>query len=118
MPVLSVIMREGRGDGTQARGLEPVQGHPALPPQGARALPVGTMRSDACRRRSRPMRGRHPEQVAVVRLLLLTGCRKGEILTLRWSDYRVGRLFLPDSKTGPNFLQRPVVSSQCHAMPN
>ncbi len=27
--------------------------------------------------------------------------RKGEILTLRWSDYREGRLFLRDAKTGP-----------------
>ena len=27
--------------------------------------------------------------------------RKGEILTLRWSDYREGHLFLRDSKTGP-----------------
>ena len=42
-----------------------------------------------------------PGQVAVVRLLLLTGCRKSEILTLRWSDYREGHLHLPDSKSGP-----------------
>ena len=45
--------------------------------------------------------GRFPRQVAIVRLLLLTGCRKNEILTLRWSDYREGHLFLRDSKTGP-----------------
>jgi len=39
---------------------------------------------------------------AVVRLLLLTGCRLGEILTLRWEmvDLERGFLFLPDSKTG------------------
>ena len=43
----------------------------------------------------------YPGQVAVIRLLLLTGCRKGEILTLRRSDYREGHLFLRDSKTGP-----------------
>ena len=36
-----------------------------------------------------------------MRLLLLTGCRRSEVLTLRWSDYREGRLFLRDSKTGP-----------------
>ena len=45
--------------------------------------------------------GRCPQQVAVIRLLLLTGCRKSEILTLRRSDYREGRLFLRDSKVGP-----------------
>ncbi len=35
-------------------------------------------------------------------LLLLTGCRRGEILTLRWQDVDLERrcLHLPDSKTG------------------
>lgn len=37
-----------------------------------------------------------------VRLLILTGCRKSEILTLRWDyvDWEVGCLRLPESKTG------------------
>ena len=42
-----------------------------------------------------------PFQVAVIRLLLLTGCRKSELLTLKWQDYREGKLFLRDSKSGP-----------------
>ena len=41
---------------------------------------------------------RHPCDVAFIRLLLLTGCRKSEILTLAWSDYREGHLFLPDGQ--------------------
>ena len=40
--------------------------------------------------------------VAAVRLLLLTGCRKNEILTLRWDDVdrTAGELRLRDTKTG------------------
>ena len=42
-----------------------------------------------------------PQPRAAVRLLLLTGCRQGEVRSLRWDDYREGNLFLRDSKTGP-----------------
>ena len=36
-----------------------------------------------------------------MRLLALTGCRKSEIMTLQWQDFRDGHLFLRDGKTGP-----------------
>ena len=40
-------------------------------------------------------------QADVIRLLLLTGCRKSEILTLRWSEVDEGVLRLAEAKTGP-----------------
>src|SRR5262249_33663995 len=46
--------------------------------------------------------GVNPAMIAAIRLLLLTGCRKNEILGLRWEwiDTERGALRLPDSKTG------------------
>ena len=40
------------------------------------------------------------QQADIVRLLLLTGCRRGEIVQLRWSEVDDGRLILQESKTG------------------
>ena len=44
-----------------------------------------------------------PSAIAAIRLLLLTGCRKMEIVTLRWDDIdrAAGELRLSDGKTGP-----------------
>ncbi len=41
------------------------------------------------------------QQADMIRLLLLTGCRRGEIVNLRWSEVRADMLELADSKTGP-----------------
>jgi integrase len=43
-----------------------------------------------------------PYAAAALRLLLFTGCRVAEVLSLRWEyvDVQRGLLFLPDSKTG------------------
>jgi integrase len=43
-----------------------------------------------------------PYAIAAIRLMLLTGCRAGEILNLRWDhvDFENGFLNLADSKTG------------------
>ena len=46
----------------------------------------------------RPSR-RH--QADIIRLLLLTGCRRGEIVNLQWKEVKADVLNLDDTKTGP-----------------
>ena len=48
-----------------------------------------------------PRRPSCKAQVDIIRLLLLTGCRTGEILKLRWREVDGDTLELEDSKTGP-----------------
>jgi integrase len=54
----------------------------------------------------------NPYPSAAIKLLLLTGCRKGEILNLRWEhvDFERECLRLPDSKTGAKvvYLNAPA----------
>ena len=40
-------------------------------------------------------------QADIIRLLIMTGCRKNEIVRLRWSEVDGSMLALEDSKTGP-----------------
>ena len=50
--------------------------------------------------------------VAAIRLLMLTGCRKSEILTLRWEHVALDaeELRLPDSKTGARVISLPPMA--------
>ena len=41
-----------------------------------------------------------PEAVAAIRLLALTGCRRNEVLNLRWRNIGEDAINLEDSKTG------------------
>ena len=43
-------------------------------------------------------------QADIIRLLLLTGCRKSEILTLRWAEVDGDVLRLAEAKTGPRMV--------------
>ena len=52
---------------------------------------------DAASRRGPSQR----QQADIIRLLVLTGCRKGEVTNLRWSEVDGDMLALADSKTGP-----------------
>ena len=100
MPVLSVIMREAERMGFREEGSNPCHGIRRYRRKGReRFLSDAQIRFlGACLRARESER---PLAVAAIRLLLLTGCRRSEILTLRWSDLREGALFLRDSKTGP-----------------
>lgn len=53
------------------------------------------------------------QQVEIIRLLLLTGCRKSELIHLRWSDIDGHVLHLTDSKTGPRLI---FLNSQARAI--
>ncbi len=58
-------------------------------------------------------RAGNPHIAAAIRLLLLTGCRKSELLSLRWENVDLKRacIMLPDSKTGrkPIYLNEPAI---------
>ena len=99
-PILSVIMRQAEVYGYRPQGTNPCKAIKRYRRQGrdrflstaeVRRLGAVLTRHEAD----------HPQAVAIVRLLLLTGCRKGEIVSLKWSYCREGKLFLPDSKVGP-----------------
>lgn len=45
-----------------------------------------------------------PQSAALLRLLIATGARVGEITGLRWEWVKEARIFLPDSKTGAKVI--------------
>ncbi len=52
----------------------------------------------------------HPSALLAIRLLILTGMRRGEVLSLRWEfiDFPNRLLVLPDSKTGRKAVPLPA----------
>lgn len=100
LPILSVILKQAEIYGHRRDDTNPCSGLRRYREQGRmRFLTV-----DEIRRLGTAVTGQEasmPLPAAAVHLLLLTGCRQGEIRTLRWQDYREGHLFLRDSKTGP-----------------
>ena len=111
LPILSLILRQAELDGYRQEDSNPCTGLRRYRRRGReRFLTAGEARrlgaALAVREAAAPL------PAAVVRLLLLTGCRQSEIRTLQWRDYREGHLFLPDSKTGPRtvWLSSPARS--------
>ena len=97
-PVLSAIMREAESLGFRPEGSNPCQSIRRYRRRGRERF----LSREETRRLGEAL-ARHDGKAmaAAVRLLLLTGCRKSEIMTLQWQDFRDGHLFLRDGKTGP-----------------
>ena len=100
VPILSVILRQAEIYGHRPEGSNPCRGLRRYRQRAReRFLTVNEIR-----RLGRCLSVQEsvaPLPAAVVRLLLLTGCRHSEIRMLNWQDYREGHLFLRDSKIGP-----------------
>ena len=98
MPVLTVIMREAETLGHRPEGSNPCVNIRRYRRRGRERF----LSHEEARRLGAVLK-RHDgnAMAAAVRLLLLTGARKSEIMTLQWQDFREGHLFLRDGKTGP-----------------
>ncbi len=102
-PVLSVIMTCAETYGYRPEGSNPCHGIRRYRRKGRERF----LSQDEIRRLGGVLERHendHPMYVAIIRLLLLTGCRRREIVTVRWTEYREGHLHLGDSKTGPRMV--------------
>ena len=101
MPVLSVIMREAETLGHRPEGSNPCVNIRRYRRRGRERF----LSREETRRLGKTLAMHEGETfAAAVRLLILTGARKSEIMTLQWQDFRDGHLFLRDSKTGPRTI--------------
>ncbi len=102
-PVLSVIMAEAEEMGARPQGSNPVKGvRRYRMPKMERVLTAKEMARLGAALEARKVK--YPLETAFITLVVLTGCRKGELQSLNWRDYRDGHLYLPDSKTGPKTI--------------
>ncbi len=100
LPVLSAVFREAERLGFRPANSNPCAGvRRYRAPGRCRFLTVAEIRRLGTVLAERERKAR--DAVALVRLLILTGCRQGELRHLRWDDYREGNLYLRDGKTGP-----------------
>lgn len=100
LALLSGLMRHAERRGWRPEGPNPCSGVRHFRPPGRDRFAT----DDEYRRIWRAvatLEKHRPDCAAIVRLLILTGCRNAEIRTLQWTDHRDGALHLRDSKTGP-----------------
>ena len=100
MPVLSVMMRLA-----ELWGYRPHNSNPCKNAKRYRMQPKARFLTAEEMARLNAVLTRDefycPQAVAIIRLLMLTGCRLGEVVSLEWEWIRGKRIHLPDSKSGP-----------------
>jgi integrase len=103
LPVLAVMLGYAEQLGYRRRSSNSCKGVPRY----KRKLPERYLSATEYYRLGRTLseyEEEDPATVTVVRLLIYTGARKGEIETLRWENVEPDRLLLADSKTGPKTI--------------
>lgn len=112
VPVLSVMMKYAEQLGYRRKGSNPCRGIPRY----KRELPERYLTPAEYRRLARVLdedESKRPNDVAIIRLLLFTGARSGEITGLKWRHVQPSRLMLSDSKTGAKIV---YLNSQAEAV--
>lgn len=104
LSLLHALFAFGERIGARAEGTNPARGVERYPEESRRRFlsDAELARLGAVMLEAEATGTEAPETVAAIRLLLFTGCRKGEILGARWRDLdeERGLLRLPDTKTG------------------
>ena len=101
--ILSAMLKYAEQLGYRKRGSNPCRGSPRF----KRVLLERYLTAAEYRRLAGVLAEddeRYPLDVAMIRLLIYTGARVGEIAGLRWEWVQPGCLMLPDSKTGPKIV--------------
>jgi integrase len=103
IPVLAALLNYAEALKMRRKGSNPCRGMPRYKRQAMERYltPREYARVGA---ELRAQEAEFPAQVAILRLLLFTGARRGEIEGLRWDWVKPPRLVLPDSKTGPKVI--------------
>lgn len=99
LPVLAALLKYAEALRLRRKGSNPCRGMPRYwrEPKERYLTPAEYRRIGAALREDDDA---YPAQVAIIRLLLFTGARVGEIVNLHWEWVQPPRLLLPDSKTG------------------
>ena len=103
VPVLSAMFQQAQVMGYRTRGSNPCKGVARY----KRKLPERYLSLAKYRSLGAVLSGAEddlPEAVPIIRLLIYTGARVGEITSLRWEWVKPPRIFLPDSKTGAKII--------------